>query len=234
MLSSYVANVPDQISFEESSMKNIMYLFLIVAAVSGLNGCGPTRSDGVVALAPDQVSKLADFSPNQFDHKVYVRGMAKVARNTLYWQDPDARLGDFQFVNTQGPSAQYLPVNPNFIHEPYVRAFADFFENNLDLQQKSSGNTLLVKTAVVECNPGSRAARYWVGLGAGKAAVTVVVEVYEPGRDTPSLKIYARDTASAGAFGGDSMSMMNHIMQVIAVRVTTVLEERIDVETTGH
>ena len=215
-------------------MKNILYALFVVAVFFTLNGCGGSRSGGGVALAPNELAKLSDFNSNQFNHKAYVRGMAKVARNTLYWQDPNAHMGDFHFVNVVGPEDRYLPINPNFVHEPYVKGFAGFFNNNLDLKQKSTGKTLLVKTAVVECNPGSRAARYWVGMGAGKAVATVVIEVYEPGKTTPSLKLYARDSASAGGFGGDSMSMMNHIMQVMAVRVTTVLEGRIDIDKTGR
>ncbi len=215
-------------------MKNILYVLLIMSAVLALNGCGGSRSDGGAVLAPGQVAKLSDFSANQFDHKVYIRGMTKAARNTLFWQDPNAQLGEYQSVHVEGPSDQYLPVNPNFVHEPYVKGFAGSFNANLDLKLKATGKTLLVKTAVVECNPGSRAARYWVGMGAGKAVATVVVEVYEPGKDNPSLKIYGRDSASAGGFGGDSMAMINHIMQVMAVRVTTVLEERIDIAKTGR
>ncbi len=210
-------------------MKNILYALLVVAAVFTLNGCGGTSSTNTVALAPGAVSKLSDFSPNAFNYKAYTRGMSKAARNTLVWADPAANLGSFHSIQIEGPTDNYLPVNPNLIHEPYVKSFGGFFDNNLDLQQSDSSSSLRVVTAVVECNPGSRAARYWVGMGAGKAVATVVVEVYEPGRSTPSLKIYSRDSASAGGFGGDSMSMMNHIFQVMAVRVTTVLEGRIDV-----
>lgn len=215
-------------------MKNILYALIVVGAVFALNGCGGSRSGGGVALAPDQVAKLSDFGANQFNHKVYVNGMSKVARNTLYWQDPNAHMGDYHFVNIEGPTDKYLPINANVEHQAYVKGFARIFDDNLDLKQKKTGKTLRVVTAVVECNPGSRAARYWVGMGAGKAVATVVVEVYEPGKTTPSLKIYGRDSASAGGFGGDSMAMMNHIFNVMAVRVTTVLEGRIDTDKKGR
>ena len=215
-------------------MKNIMYVFLVAVAVFALNGCGGTRSDGGATLAPGQVSKLSDFNANQFNYRIYVKGMSKVARNTLSWQDPNGHLGDFHFVKIEGPTDKYLPVNANFAHKSVVDTFGRSFNSYLDLKQKSTGKTLRVVLAVVECNPGSRAARYWVGMGAGKAAGTVVVEVYEPGKKMPSLKIYARDTASMGGFGGDSISMMNSIFEAIANRTTTVLEGRIDVNKTGR
>ncbi len=215
-------------------MKNILYVLVVVTAFFALNGCGGSRSGSTVALAPDQVSKLADFPANGFDHKVYRAGMSKVATNTLYWQDPKARLGDYHSVKIEGPTDKYLPINASFVHKPYVTAFGKAFNTNLDLKQSSGAKSLRLVVAVVECNPGSRAARYWVGMGAGRAAATVVVEVYEPGKSTPSLKIYARDTGSAGMFGGDSMSMMNHIYETMAIRVTTVLEGRIDVAKIGR
>jgi hypothetical protein len=215
-------------------MKNILYAFFLIASVFALNGCGGARSGGGAALAPGEVAKLSDFNANQFNYKVYVRGMSKVARNTLAWQDPDSHLGDFHFIKIEGPTDKYLPVNANFAHKSTVESFGRSFKSYLDLKQKSSGKSLRVVVAVVECNPGSRAARYWVGMGAGKAAGTVVIEVYEPGRNTPSLKIYARDTASMGGFGGDSISMMNSIFEAIANRTTTILEGRIDVAKAGR
>lgn len=215
-------------------MKNILYLLIVVAAVFALNGCGGARSGGGATLAPNQVSKLTDFQPNSFNYKVYRAGMSKVATNTMYWQDPKARLGDYHSVKIEGPTDKYLPINANFVHQPYVTSFGKAFKANLDLKQSSSSKSLRLVLAVVECNPGSRAARYWVGMGAGKAAASVVVEVYEPGKTNPSLKIYARDTGSAGMFGGDSMAMMTHIYETMAVRVTTVLEGRIDVSKTGR
>ena len=100
------------------------------------------------------------------------------------------------------------------------------FRDSLDIKP---GGPLRIEGSLVECNPGSRAARYLVGMGAGKAAVAGVIEVFEPGKKRPSLRLYARDTASAGGFGGDSVSMMNHIINVLAVRMTSVLEGRIDI-----
>lgn len=212
-------------------MKNILYAFLIMTTVLMLNGCAGTTSDSGVAitLAPEQVSKLSDFNDHQFNHKVYLKGMLKVGHNILVWQDPKANLGEHQIVNVQGPSDRYLPVNPNLAHKPYLKSFRGFFDSNFDLKESASKNSLRIETAVVECNPGSRAARIWVGMGAGRAAATVVVEVYELGKDTPVLKIYTRDTASIGMFGGDSASMLNHIFQVMAVRVTADLEGRINI-----
>jgi len=80
----------------------------------------------------------------------------------------------------------------------------------------------------VECNPGSRAARAMVGLGAGKAGCGVVCEIYEPGASKPVIRIYTRDTASSGGvWGGDSVSMLNHILTVLATRLSAKIEEKV-------
>ena len=83
---------------------------------------------------------------------------------------------------------------------------------------------------MVECNPGSRAARYWVGFGAGKAAGAVVCEVYEPGKTNPCIRIYTRDTGSMGSFGGDSVAMLNHILSQVATRLATTLNTTVGVK----
>ena len=91
------------------------------------------------------------------------------------------------------------------------------------MPQKDSPDVLLIEGAVVECNPGSRTARYLVGFGAGKAAGAVVCEIYEPGKPNPCMRIYARDTGSMGTFGGDSVLMLNNIMTVLGTRLATSL-----------
>ena len=116
-----------------------------------------------------------------------------------------------------------------FSYDPYIALFNSVFRGSLSLKQtqEESPDTLLIEGTVVECNPGSRAARYLVGFGAGKSACAVVCEVYEPGKPGPSIRIYTRDTGSIGAFGGNSAAMLNHIMTQIASRLAAALNTRI-------
>ncbi len=76
----------------------------------------------------------------------------------------------------------------------------------------------------MECNPGNRAARAWVGMGAGRAGAAVVCEVYQPGESKPCIRIYTRDTSAAsGNWGGNSVMMLNNIMTVLAQRLAATL-----------
>ncbi len=203
---------------------NVLYVLLCTAVVFALNGCGGASSGGGSSLAPDQVKALSDFPDHGFNAKAYVRGMG--GENRVYvWQDPAADLGKYRSATLTRFSGRVLPAQGKFSYDPYIKSFQGSIRDSLDIKP---GGPLRIEGSLVECNPGSRAARYLVGMGAGKAAVAGVIEVFEPGKKRPSLRLYARDTASAGGFGGDSVSMMNHIINVLAVRMTSVLEGRID------
>ncbi len=204
--------------------RNALYILLCAAVVFALNGCGGANSGGGSSLAPDQVKALIDFPDKAFDAKAYVHGMG--GENRVYvWQDPAADLSGYRSATMGRFSGRLLPAQDRFSYEPYIKSLEGAVRDSLDIK---SGGTLRIEGSLVECNPGSRAARYLVGMGAGKAAVAGVIEVFEPGKSRPSLRLYARDTASAGGFGGDSVGMMNHIINVLAVRLTTVLEGRVD------
>ena len=120
-----------------------------------------------------------------------------------------------------------MPEQNVFSYDPYIKRFDLSFQSCLNLPQEDSENALRIEGAIVECNPGSRAARYWVGFGAGKAAGAVVCEAYEPGKSQPCMRIYVRETASSGMFGGNSVAMLNHIVEQAAIRLSSVLEARI-------
>jgi hypothetical protein len=70
-----------------------------------------------------------------------------------------------------------------------------------------SAHDLVITGRFVELNPGSRAKRYWVGFGAGKAAVGVAGEVKDStGRLLANFR--QRRIATGGWGGGDSLKKM--------------------------
>jgi hypothetical protein len=75
-----------------------------------------------------------------------------------------------------------------------------------------SEKNLLVRTSVLMMNPGSQAARYWVGFGAGKAETRIKGEII----DGPSGRTLARfedSKATTGGFlgGGYSGLLEDHL-----------------------
>lgn len=167
-------------------------------------------------------SSFKNYSPHQFDAQAYTAGMNKIGHNTLAWVDPTANFAKYDAVTIIENDDRFLPVQDTFSYTPFITLFNMQFKQALNV--KTGGTmSLRVETAVVECNPGNRAARFFVGLGAGKTACAAVCEVYEPGKATPMMRIYARDT---GSMGGDSVSMLNHILTQLAIRTGSAVKDQ--------
>ena len=74
--------------------------------------------------------------------------------------------------------------------------------------KESSKGVLLVSGEVVEMNPGSRAARYWVGFGAGKSRVEVRGEVTDAATGAVLLKFTHAKASGVGVAGGDYIKFL--------------------------
>lgn len=204
--------------------KKSFYLLLTIAVLLLTNGCASTDPQHLSANVP--VRSFKDYPDQAFDAKDYIQGMQKGSHNLLYWKDSAVDLSQYQTVEVAYFDGRLLPAQEEFSYDPFVKTFNLALSDALTLETGDIG-ALRIEGAVVECNPGSRAARYLVGMGAGKAAGAVVCEVYEPGQSSPCLRIYTRDTASGGMFGGDSRAMLNHILNQLGIRTSSFLEERI-------
>ena len=181
-----------------------------------------------VGIAQDQPFKnFKDYPDHVFNPKEYIKGMQKGGHNLLIWKDPAIDLSRYSSVKITEFGGRLLPEQNVFSYDTYIALFNSVFKSSLRLNQKESPDTLLIEGAVVECNPGSRAARYMVGFGAGKSAGAVVCEVYEPGKPNPCIRIYTRDTGSMGTFGGDSVAFLNQIFNVLATRLAATLNTTI-------
>ncbi len=179
---------------------------------------------------PATFISFKNYPDSTFNVKEYINGMQKGGHNLLIWRDPAVNLSQFSSVKVTEFGGRLLPQQNVFSYDPYIALFNSVFRSSLKLPQKESPETLLIEGAVVECNPGSRAARAWLGFGAGKAACAVVCEIYEPGKPNPCIRIYTRDTGSSGSWGGDSVAMLNNIMTVVATRLGTTLNTTIPIK----
>lgn len=154
-----------------------------------------------------------------FNVKEYTNGMKKGGHNLLIWTDPAVNLSQYRSVKLTEFGGRLLPQQSAFSYDPFIAVFNSVFRSSLKLRQEESPDSLLIEGAVVECNPGSRAARAWVGMGAGRAGGAVVCELYEPGKTNPCVRIYTRDTGASGAWGGDSVGLLNNIMSANGTRL---------------
>ncbi|TVM19226.1 hypothetical protein DPQ33_02370 [Oceanidesulfovibrio indonesiensis] len=197
----------------------ILVLMVMALAVAGCKK--QTAGSAAAAPAPAQVKTIADFPDHGFNADAYIQGMVKGAPNLLVWQDPAANLRSYNTIDLQASdSPRYVPVIQGFSPTPFIKTYVNGIENYLSSVPKDP-NGLRVVSYVVECTPGNRGARFIVGFGAGKAAGAAVVEIYEPGKSEPSMRIYCRETASWSP--ADSFSLLDHIFQTVANRTGNFL-----------
>lgn len=211
--------------------------YLIITAVAlALMSAGviaqenPSSTSGAAAGAGTTSAPFISFKnypDHAFNVREYINGMQKGGHNLLIWRDPSVNLSQYSSVKTTEFGGRLLPQQNVFSYDPYIALFNSVFKSSYKPSQTDAPNALLIEGAVVECNPGSRAARAWVGYGAGRAGAAVVCEVYEPGKSQPCIRIYTRDTGSSGNWGGDSASMLNNIMSQLATRLATTLNTQL-------
>ncbi|MCJ7662802.1 MAG: DUF4410 domain-containing protein [Desulfobacterales bacterium] len=215
-------------------MKIQRYLpYLIVAVIAtALMSAGaiaedkPASTSGAASgtgTTPAPFISFKNYPDQAFNVREYINGMQKGGHNLLIWKDPSANLSQYSSVKATEFGGRLLPQQNVFSYDPYIALFNSVFKSSFKPPQTGAPNALLVAGAVVECNPGSRAARAWVGMGAGRAGGAVVCEVYEPGKSQPCIRIYTRDTGSSGSWGGDSSAMLNNIMSQLATRLAATL-----------
>ena len=220
-------------------MKRFLLYLMIVGFITALVSTGTiaqdqsssTSDEALSAEEPGQTASEAFTTfKNYPDHtfqlkaKQYISGMRRGGHNLLIWRDPAVDLSQYTSVVITDFDGRLLPQQNVFSYDPYITVFNATFKGSLTLNQQDASDALLIEGAVVECNPGNRAARAWVGMGAGRAGAAVVCEVYQPGESKPCIRIYTRDTSAAsGNWGGNSVMMLNNIMTVLAQRLAATL-----------
>ncbi|MFX0203684.1 MAG: hypothetical protein ACFFCW_46900 [Candidatus Hodarchaeota archaeon] len=210
--------------------KYIHYLIVASVMIVLLIGCRsttPTTATTTPNLQP-AFKSFKDYPDHAFNLREYIQGMTKGGHNILIWRDPSVNLRNYRSVTLVDFDGRFLPVQHVFSYDPFINSFNANLKSSLKLPREKSSNALRIEGAVVECNPGNRAARYWAGLyGAGKAGGAVICEVYEPGKSRPCIRIYTRDTASVAWFGGNSVAMLNNIFYSVADRLSAALNTRL-------
>jgi len=204
--------------------KSLVFFIALFSMVIFLNGCKSTNSGSGTETAVYSQS-FKDYPDHSFNAKAYIKGMSKGGHGLLIWQDSSADLKKYPSIAVSEFGGRLLPVQGRFSYRPFIKNLNSVFNDNLGIKRGTPGQSLHIKGAMVECNPGNRAARILVGMGAGKSAGAIVCEVYEPGKTSPSIRIYARDTAAMSS--ADSISNLNNIFNQVSFRVAAVLEQRI-------
>lgn len=88
---------------------------------------------------------------------------------------------------------------------------------------QGAAGALVIHTVVVEMDPGSRAARYWGGFGAGAARTVLSIVVKDGASGATLLKIHQERRSGVGVGGGKYDKLLHRNLRKIGEDVALVL-----------
>jgi uncharacterized protein DUF4410 len=93
-----------------------------------------------------------------------------------------------------------------------------------EVEKKPEPGSLLVRGKVILMDPGSQAARYWAGFGAGAARTGIDGEVVDAGTGKVLLRFRQERRSGVGMFGGDYEKLMDRNLRTIGADLAGVLK----------
>ena len=133
----------------------------------------------------------------------------------------DVKLPD-KDDNTYEPVRKVLSASA----EGFVQGLKGSVDQKVTVSEKpgKAADTLVIRGKVVTLDPGSKAARYWAGFGAGAARAKIEGEIV----DARSGHVLARFTqerrSGAGMMGGDYQELMQRNLNAIGEDVAAILK----------
>jgi len=169
----------------------------------------------------DSIELYVAALPAPGEHTIVVKPFAteKAELGTGSKKDDDKKA--------QGQAEQLQQDGPKFLADALVAAIKE--EGGFKGAQVGGDNAgddaLIVEGEFTELDPGSRAKRYFVGFGAGKAAVAVAGTVKDA-KGTLLANFKQRRVASMGVAGGDSVKKMTDDCKSIGEDIAKFLSAR--------
>ncbi len=138
-------------------------------------------------------------------------------------------------VNAFDTSETPLPEAEDNTYEPVKTVLADPVTSFAKALREESGlvvtpgeeggdGALVIRGVVDEMDPGSRAARYWGGFGAGAARTKLSLEIVDGSSGKTLLKMTQERRSGVGMAGGDYVKLMNRNLRAIGEDVAMVLD----------
>ncbi len=135
-------------------------------------------------------------------------------------------VSPFDTSNTPLPDADdntYEPVK-TVLADPVSSFLEGMSEEGMQAESGDGGaGALVIKTEVVEMDPGSRAGRYWGGFGAGAVRVVLRIEIQDGASGASLLKIQQERRSGFGVAGGDYIKLMNRTLRQLGGDVVMIL-----------
>ncbi|HEY0513759.1 MAG TPA: DUF4410 domain-containing protein [Thermoanaerobaculia bacterium] len=110
--------------------------------------------------------------------------------------------------------------------EPFASGLAELSPPDVlvgKLEKPETG-ALVVRGKVLKMDPGSQAARYWAGFGAGAAKTEVTGEVADARTGKVLLRFHQERRSGVGSFGGDYEDLLNRNLWTVGKDLAGVLQ----------
>ncbi|MEP7012262.1 MAG: DUF4410 domain-containing protein [Acidobacteriota bacterium] len=125
----------------------------------------------------------------------------------------------------------FAPVNSALSHatSPYVAGLDERIGQRIEVVEASRDEIdpgkrkLILRGKVEKMDPGSQAARYWVGFGAGAAKTEISGELFDPESGKVLVKFDQERRSAVGEFGGDYEELMDRNLEQIGGDVAFLL-----------
>lgn len=110
------------------------------------------------------------------------------------------------------------------VTEGLVQGLRGSVDQKVSIASSAKSGALLVRGRVIELDPGSKAARYWAGFGAGAARAKIEGEIV----DAKTKQVLARFTqerrSGVGMMGGDYQELMQRNLNAIGEDIANLLK----------
>ncbi len=181
----------------------------------------------VLPAAADARRKRASTEPGEYEDWKGDIDQLEIVQTFSMSDYPKIYIAKFDSSETELPEEDdntYEPVLQVLASpEPsLVRGLREEMEG-VTIEQGKGRDGLVVETIVLECDPGSRAARYWAGFGAGAARTKLSIVVKDGRSGAVLLRITQERRSGVGLGGGGYVELMNRNLRAIGEDLALVL-----------
>jgi len=152
------------------------------------------------------------------------------------------KLADYKTIEIEpfGSEGVKLPDKDDNSYDSAMRALKEspeYFAGGLnglldqkvylaeDKSESKKAGTMIIRAKVTVMDPGSRAARYWVGFGAGASRTEIEGEIIDAKTGETLIRFTQQRRSGVGAYGGDYQELMQRNLNTIGEDVAHMLRE---------
>lgn len=109
--------------------------------------------------------------------------------------------------------------------EGFVQGLRGSVDADVAMGESANGSgTLIVRAKVETMDPGSKAARYWAGFGAGAARAKISGEIVDAATGAVLVRFTQERRSGVGLMGGDYQELMQRNLNAIGEDVANLLK----------